>query len=53
MLIREIPEDNTIYAWCGEYWIEWILTEWHSENSLNLNLLCALYDADILFPIFP
>ena len=42
MILEDIPTDNTVYAWCGEYFIT--LTIW--QEKFPVEMLCALHYAE-------
>ena len=42
MILENIPFDNTIYAWCGEYFIQ--LSIW--QEKFPVEVLCALHYAE-------
>jgi hypothetical protein len=42
MILENIPFDDTIYAWCGEYFIQ--LSIW--QEKFPVEMLCALHYAE-------
>ena len=42
MILENIPTDNTVYAWCGEYFIT--LSIW--QEKFPVEMICALHYAE-------